>query len=207
MRVQVEDGAYFNGFVKPITTDIEAKNGVIHIIDEVMLPSNILDLLFSSENFSIFLSLLTDGRHTVDWFELLNNSPSVTVFAPTNNAFETLFKSHGNWESTRYIPIEILEKLICYHIDLRVQRLTSELQDNDRFRYNQNDRYCDGMIAQIKVHRDAYLENPFELESNIVLETTTGQRISLIIPNIQGTNGVIHGIDSVMIGGTPPWTQ
>ena len=37
--IKVKDGSVWVGGSKVVTTDIEASNGVIHIIDTVMLPS------------------------------------------------------------------------------------------------------------------------------------------------------------------------
>ena len=38
VSISTDDGVHLNGLSKVVTTDIECTNGVIHIIDSVLLP-------------------------------------------------------------------------------------------------------------------------------------------------------------------------
>jgi transforming growth factor-beta-induced protein len=68
-----------------------ASNGVIHAIDEVLLPpqvtSSILDLALATPNLSTLASLLS-AAGIANMFD--DASASFTVFAPTNAAFAKL---------------------------------------------------------------------------------------------------------------------
>lgn len=68
--------------------DIPSCNGIIHVIDEVLVPpmSNLLKILNTDPRLSIFRSLLTNT--SVD--EKLNGSDPFTIFAPSDEAFAKL---------------------------------------------------------------------------------------------------------------------
>jgi uncharacterized surface protein with fasciclin (FAS1) repeats len=80
------------------TTNIMAGNGVIHVVDQVILPptvkvdSNltIVDVAVADDNFSTLVAALT----AADLVETLaNEDATFTVFAPTNNAFAKIESS------------------------------------------------------------------------------------------------------------------
>lgn len=80
-----ESGTYINN-AKVISADIDSSNGVIHAIDSVMVPRNIVQ---TAENTSD-LSTLYDALDRTNLTDTLNGTGPFTVFAPTNAAFEAL---------------------------------------------------------------------------------------------------------------------
>lgn len=73
--------------VRITATDIEASNGVIHVIDAVMIPPpKLVDLVVSSDDFST----LEAAVGAAGLAETLNGPGPFTVFAPTNAAFAAL---------------------------------------------------------------------------------------------------------------------
>lgn len=75
--------------------DVVASNGVIHVVDQVILPpslrgeptGSIVDIAVADDNFSTLVEALT-AADLVD--TLSDNSQTFTVFAPTNNAFDKI---------------------------------------------------------------------------------------------------------------------
>merc|ERR1712194_526353 len=71
-----------------ITADIIASNGVVHIIDKVLIPAavsgNIVKLAASTPVLSTLVTALKGGSSSYDFY---------TVFAPTNGAFAKLPKA------------------------------------------------------------------------------------------------------------------
>lgn len=181
LQVQVDGGVMFNDSAEPITTDIEANNGVIHTIDAVMMPKNIVALALSNDNFSILVSALTDGRHNTDFVATLNAAGPYTVFAPTNAAFEALLASNQEWNSLGDIPIETLAAVLSYHVVAAANVQSSELTDG------QTINLFGGGTVEV------------DLDNGAELITTSGQTVKVVIPDVQGTNGVIHAIDKVML--------
>ncbi|MGM0620821.1 MAG: fasciclin domain-containing protein, partial [Bacteroidota bacterium] len=77
-----------NGRVSNITAvDIEAQNGVVHVIDTVILPDlrpeTVVDIATSDDNFSILVAALTREDLTIDFVSALTGEGPFTVFAPT----------------------------------------------------------------------------------------------------------------------------
>lgn len=80
MKTRTIDGA------RILEQDIPAANGVIHVIDEVILPvqDGILDILREEPRFSILVSLLDKCGLDLP----VASSSSYTIFAPTNEAWK-----------------------------------------------------------------------------------------------------------------------
>ena len=43
MYINIEDGVKINGDISVTSPDIEADNGVVHVVDKVIMPINIVD--------------------------------------------------------------------------------------------------------------------------------------------------------------------
>ncbi|MGL4231213.1 MAG: fasciclin domain-containing protein, partial [Casimicrobium sp.] len=76
-------------------TDIEASNGVVHLIDQVLLPADktIVDTAkISAPEFTSLVAALQFASENNDLVTLLSSAGPFTVFAPTNAAFDALAK-------------------------------------------------------------------------------------------------------------------
>lgn len=106
-----DGGISLNADATVVTADIDASNGVVHAIDEVLLPesatSNIGDIARKA-NFTTLVSLLTATE-----LEGLVADPDevLTVFAPTNEAFDKLLAD--GFDAT---DAEAVAELLKYHI-------------------------------------------------------------------------------------------
>ena len=181
LQVEVTGAVEFNGDSKPVTTDILATNGVVHIVDKVMLPIDVVTLALNNSGFTSLVAALTDTRHTTDFVSLLKMTGPYTVFAPTNSAFQALLDSNASWNSLADVPIATLEAVLKYHVFAGGNVQSGQLTDNQEIT----------MFSGGKVTVD--------LSSGAKLETTSGQSVVISITDVQGTNGVIHAIDSVLL--------
>ena len=116
LQIEVTGGIEFNGDAKPVMVDNMASNGIVHIIDKVMLPPNVVTLALNNSGFTTLVAALTDSRHTVNFVDLLKMDGPYTVFAPTNDAFQALLDSNASWNSLSDIPIATLEAVLKYHV-------------------------------------------------------------------------------------------
>jgi transforming growth factor-beta-induced protein len=113
-----------NNSVAITMTDVEAENGIIHIVDTVLMPPvnslittdkgsrehTIDEVLAADGRFTTFLSLLeSTSLHS----KLANLADTHTVFAPTNDAFAKLSEEQLNQLLAN--PQE-LETLLTYHL-------------------------------------------------------------------------------------------
>ena len=82
LAINTSEGVMVGG-ANVVTTDIECSNGVIHVIDSVMMPKDIVDIAASNADFSTLVAALKAGGLV----ETLQGDGPFTVFAPTNAAF------------------------------------------------------------------------------------------------------------------------
>ena len=99
--------------VNVVTPDIIATNGVIHVIDNVLIPTHkdVVQVAVDNGNFKTLAKLLT----AAGLVDTLKGDGPFTVFAPTDAAFaklpketvESLLKPEGK---------ELLTKILTYHV-------------------------------------------------------------------------------------------
>ena len=183
LQIEVTGDTEFNGDAKPVAVDVLASNGVVHVIDKVMLPPNIVTLASNNGNFSSLVAALTDSRHTTNFVTLLNGNGPFTVFAPTNAAFQALLDSNPNWNSLGDIPIATLDAVLKYHV-----------VDNANV---QADQLSNGVVSTLGG------DITIDLNSGVQIKTTSTQTVNILVGaatnDVQGTNGVVHAIDAVML--------
>ncbi len=91
MFINTSSGVKLNGEVNVVTPNIEATNGVIHIVDKVIGIPTVVTFATADPNFSTLVSALTTLTPATDFVSVLSNTEAAfTVFAPTNAAFTAL---------------------------------------------------------------------------------------------------------------------
>lgn len=150
-------------------TDIQASNGVIHVIDAVIQPPTIVDLAVANGNFDTLVAAL-GAANLVD---TLAGPGPFTVFAPTDAAFDAL--PAGTVEAL-LADIPELTKILTYHV------VSGSLLAAD-------------VVAESSLTSLAGPELPISVEGNAV--RIAGALIT--ITDIKAANGVIHVIDAVML--------
>ncbi|CAM1371452.1 fasciclin domain-containing protein [Tenacibaculum xiamenense] len=181
LQIETTGAIEFNGDAKPVTVNIEASNGIIHIIDKVMLPPNVVSTAINNSNFSTLVAALTDSRHTTDFVSVLNGDGPFTIFAPTNEAFQALLDSNADWNGLADIPIETLDAVLKYHVVNAANVQSKQLQNNQEIT----------MLSTGKVTVD--------LTNGAKLKTSSDQTVSITATDVQGSNGVIHVVNTVLL--------
>ena len=92
IAVTVTGGIKLNTVVNVTTADVEASNGVVHVIDAVLVPPSIVPIVgtivapaYFNKNFTTLIAAVNAASPTI-LTTLLNSTPK-TLFAPTNDAF------------------------------------------------------------------------------------------------------------------------
>lgn len=181
LQIEKTGAVEFNGDAKPVTVDINASNGIVHAIDKVMLPPNVVTLALNNAGFTSLVAALTDSRHTTNFVSVLQGSGPFTVFAPTNDAFQALLDSNNDWNSLADVPIQTLDAVLKYHVVNGANVQSSELQDNQTVTMLNNDTVT------------------VDLSNGAKLETSSNQSVDIVITDVQGTNGVVHAINTVLL--------
>lgn len=170
--VDLNNGVMLNGASKVSTADVEAKNGVIHVIDKVLLPPTVVDIAIANPNFSILVEAVVKAG-LVD--ALMADGP-FTVFAPTNEAFEMLF-DELNVSGIADLSAEALTPILLYHV-VSGNVLSSEV--------------ATGMVPT--------LNEMAKIDMNVSdMGVMLNESTKVIAVDVQGTNGVIHVIDKVLL--------
>ena len=180
LEIDLMPNARINNSATISATDIEANNGVIHIIDAVITPRNTVQLASNDERFtSLVAALQVFGDTLINDLNGLNNS---TIFAPTNAAFQALLDSEPTWNSLNDVPRGLLKDVLLYHVNGMANVQSDELMDNQN-------------VATLLSGSDLTID----LSSGAKVETGAGQSVNIIVTDVQGTNGVIHAVDQVLL--------
>ncbi|ORY08246.1 FAS1 domain-containing protein [Basidiobolus meristosporus CBS 931.73] len=140
---------YLNNGIKVSEANIEAKNGIVHVIRDVInLPKNILTQLNRYSEFSIFLKAIeTSG------LEKEFNEPGLTVFVPNNFAFKSLghaaldyLLSPEGRKDLRFVLLNHISPELIYAGDLK-------LPADDRDARESRPRQDDGFNDRLPNHR------------------------------------------------------
>lgn len=176
LMIDLSDGVKINDS-NVVTADIEATNGVIHVIDKVLIPedfilsgNDIVDIALSDPNFSMLVSLLQKA----DLVGALQDEGPFTVFAPTNAAFADLLNALDITASDLMQQPD-LAKVLLYHV-VNGKAMSTDLVDGMRL--------------------------PTLKGEYVYVDLTTGVMInqsSVVSADIQAVNGVIHVIDKVLV--------
>ncbi|NTW24392.1 MAG: fasciclin domain-containing protein [Lentimicrobium sp.] len=157
---------------KVVTADVMASNGVIHAIDKVILPPSVVSHAINNPNFSILVQAVVKAGLV----EALSATGPFTVFAPTNAAFNALFAALGV-SGIDNLTAEQLTPILLYHV-VSGNVLASQVST--------------GAVPTLKAGSSI----------NIVANTTgvkLNSNSNVVATDVQGSNGVIHVIDAVLI--------
>ncbi len=182
------DGVQFNGGAKVTTPDVEASNGVVHIVDAVINIPNIVTFATADPSFSTLVSALTDLTPATDFVAVLSTADGTapapfTVFAPTNDAFAALAA----------IPEEgLLTTILQHHVIGGANIRSSDLTpDGDT-------------VTPATLEGDTFTIALPGTDGNIanVTDGAGNTGIGIDVVDVQAGNGVIHVLDTVLIPNT-----
>ena len=184
VKFDLSDGVKVNES-NVVTADLEATNGVIHVIDTVLVPSDfvldadaesddmpetVVDIALSNDDFSILVAALQKA----DLVGALQAEGPFTVFAPTNAAFEQLLKDL-DISSSDLLNQPDLDKVLLYHV------VSGKVMSTDLT----NDLEAATLNGE-KVK--------FDLSSGVMV---SGSKV--VTADLEAGNGVVHVIDKVMV--------
>ena len=159
-----------------IITDLMAQNGVVHVINAVLLPQSFLlpETVVEVINDSPIHTILQTAISQAGLADDLSGEGPFTVFAPTDEAFGAL--PAGTVEELLLDPMGDLAEILLYHV-LSGEVLAGSLTD--------------GQMAMT-------------LQGEDITVTITGEDVFInnalvIVADIMTQNGVVHVIDAVLL--------
>ncbi len=169
MYVTVGNTVSINGSVSVTTADVEAENGVIHVVDKVILPPTVVNIALANENFTTLVQAVVKAGLV----DALSADGPFTVFAPTNAAFDALFAQLGI-SGIDDLTAEQLIPILTYHV-VPGNVVSTELSSGEVGTLNGQNLSVD-LSAGVKINSS-----------------------EVIAADIQGSNGVVHVIDQVLL--------
>lgn len=153
------------------TADVDASNGVIHVVNRVIQIPNIVDHAIANPNFSTLTSLLV-AQGLVPTLSGTTSSP-FTVFAPVNSAFsQPVLDLYGSLSS-----------------DAKSQVLTYHVVSGANVRSN---AIPSGNIATVQ-------GQGFTITGTAINDAGSDVNKNIILTDVQCSNGVVHAIDGVLL--------
>jgi len=113
INLTTSGGIMVNGVSVINPFDVEATNGVIHTINQVLVPSDIaqfVNTVLEPAYFNNGFSTLIEAAVKANVVSTLLNTPNLTIFAPTNDAFE------ASGIDPSQIDDSTLASVLTYHV-------------------------------------------------------------------------------------------
>lgn len=175
MLIEKANGAVkINGSINVSTPDVDATNGVIHIVDAVIMPLDVVGHATANSSFSDLVGAL--GTADGDLVNALKATGPFTVFAPVNSAFEAIATTVAG------LSTEQLAKVLTYHVVAGSNVRSPALTDN---------------MEVMTLNTPAFFT--VNLGTPVTLTDANGGVSTVLLTDVQATNGVIHVIDKVLI--------
>lgn len=171
--IAVKDGKVSVDGANVIKTDIESSNGVIHVIDSVILPADkdIVDTAVGAGSFNTLVAAVK----AAGLVDTLKSKGPFTVFAPTDEAFAKLPEG----TIANLLKPENKDQLVAiltYHV------VAGKVMASDVVKVSSAET-VNGKAAVVKVN-----------DAGVMIDNA-----KVVATDIETSNGVIHVIDSVIL--------
>jgi len=172
----VGGGVVLNGTVNVTATDVMATNGIIHVIDAVLMPPadesmDIVDTAIAAGGFDTLIAAV----QAADLEATLRGAGPFTVFAPTDAAFAAL--PAGTIQALLADPSGTLTDILLYHVVAGAVPAADVV----------------GLSSATTVGGDAI--SIAIVDGQVVLNGN----VTVVATDVMASNGIIHVIDGVLM--------
>ena len=177
VTVTINDQGVFINDAQVIVADIEADNGVVHVIDAVLIPptpepsNTVVDIVVNSDVHNVLEAAVI----TADLAGTLSGEGPFTVFAPTDDAFLALAGALGA-TAEDLLALPELTDILLYHV-VGGTALSTDLSDGQ-------------MVTTLN---GADVTVSIECDGSIFINDA-----QVIVADIEADNGVVHVLDAVL---------
>lgn len=173
-----DDGVFINDAMVTVV-DLEGDNGVVHVIDAVLIPSppSVMDIVANSTDHAI----LTNAINAAQLSTTLDGDGTFTLFAPTDAAFMAL--PDGALDALLDDPSGLLTQVLLYHV-VGSNEFSTDLSDGQEI------VTLNGATVTVTINDDGVFINDAQVT----------------LADIEAENGVVHVIDAVLVPPSDPFT-
>ena len=157
-------------------TDLATSNGVIHVIDKVLLPAN--KNIVQTAAATPALSILVEAVTAANLGATLSGTGPFTVFAPTNTAFAALLTELGITKAALLADSALLTKVLTYHV-LPSRVLKADVPVGPAITTVQGET--------------------FTVNASLVITDRRARTSNITATDVLTSNGVVHLIDKVIL--------
>ena len=158
------------------STDIQASNGVVHLVDKVLLPAD-KDIVATASALPDF-SILVEAVVAAGLVSTLQGAGPFTVFAPTNAAFAALLTELGVTKDALLANKTLLTQVLTYHV-VPARVLKAEVPVNTAITTVQG--------------------QTFTINASLVITDQNMRTSNIVATDVFTSNGVIHVVDKVIL--------
>jgi len=182
--IDTTNGVRFNGVSSVTDANIDADNGIVHLVDAVIGLPSVVTFAVADPTFSTLVSALTRDDLTTDFVGVLSTATGTspapfTVFAPTNDAFGSLLSELGV-SGLGDIDEPTLDAVLKIHVVAGANVFDTDLTDN---------------LTVSTLGGDITAN----VTGGATLTDTNGRISDIIATNVQANNGIIHAINKVIL--------
>ena len=181
MGVTVGGGAVSLSFglsTSKVTASVPASNGVVHVVDTVLVPPPSASKLASQGN----LTALVAALQKADLVNSVDSAKDVTIFAPTNEAFTKL--TAFATESKLDVTTEVLKQILQLHVIPSVAT-SVDIISKQPLKVNA----LSGKLVSVTV-----------ADGKVLVKGEGNKDPSVVVTaDILFENGIVHVIDSVLL--------
>ena len=172
--LRVTDGR--NRVARITATDLQASNGVVHVVDRVLLPAD-KDIVATAQSLPDF-SILVEAVVAAGLVDTLKGPGPFTVFAPTNAAFAALLAELGVSKATLLANTALLTQVLTYHV-------------------------VPGRVLKAEVPVGAAIKTvqgqTFSVNASLQITDQRMRTSQITATDVFTSNGVIHVVDRVLL--------
>ncbi|NAS12023.1 fasciclin domain-containing protein [Poritiphilus flavus] len=169
--VDKSSGVVINGVSTVAIADVDASNGVVHVVDKVIGLPTIVDHAVANPDLTELVGALTAGGNTTFTDLLSGDTADYTVFAPVNAAFTAFTNPNSNE----------LADILSNHVIAGTAALSTGLSNSY---VNTVAANADGDNLSLYINTD----------DGVTLNGVS----SVVAADVIATNGVIHAVDAVI---------
>lgn len=163
-----------NGDINVSNPDVDATNGVIHVVDKVIMPLDVVGHAMANSGFSSLVGAL--GQADGDLVSVLQGDGPFTVLAPVNDAFTAIQSTVAG------LSTEQLAKVLTYHVIAGANVRSTD--------------FTDGQVVSTVNTPTTFTVN---LGNEVTITDANGEQATVIFTDVQATNGLIHVLDKVIL--------
>jgi uncharacterized surface protein with fasciclin (FAS1) repeats len=176
------NGGPLNSGTTVTTADVDASNGVIHIVGNVISIPTVVNHVVANPNFDTLQSIVTSPAQSAVLAALqgLTAAAPATIFAPNNAAFATATGT-GGWANGA--TSAQITKVLQYHVTAAGNVRSSQLTNNQVI----------PMITSPVQNTTVILGT-----GTVDIRDTANSLSRVFQADVQASNGVIHGVSKVL---------